>query len=318
MESGAWSDEICCNIDVVSFDGHPIYEALSYVWGDQKDQKDIRLNDHLFDVTENLWMALRRLRDPVDSRVLWIDAICINQKDNNEKSHQVAMMGEIYSSCQKAIIWLGEDLDTTEAGSKSIVASRACDMLKMLGAGRRLDQLPCFSTSDGQRTEVSEEYTIQFEAFRKFVSVPWWKRVWVIQEMVLPKSLKFLYSSEEFSYEVLKSVVQGLQIHGTTCCKQYWYVLRGLAFDTILTFQEQVEPMVFTRETWTHQTPTTLFYLRRQFSASQASQKRDLFYALLGLVTSWGSDTPLYPDYGISQKEAITQAVFKCISEQEG
>lgn len=81
---------------------------------------------------------------------------------------------------------------------------------------------------------------------------------------------------------------------------------------------EQVEPMVFTRETWTHQTPTTLFYLRRQFSASQASQKRDLFYALLGLVTSWGSDTPLYPDYGISQKEAITQAVFKCISEQEG
>ena len=163
-------------------------------------------------------MALRRLRDPAVSRILWIDAICINQSDKNEKSHQVAMMGEIYSSCQKAIVWLGEDLDTTKAGSKSIVASRACDMLKMLGANRHLDQLPCFSTSDGQRTEISEEYTIHFEAFRKFVDIPWWERIWVIQEMVLPKSLKFLYSSEEFSYETLRSVVQGLQRHGTTCC----------------------------------------------------------------------------------------------------
>ena len=150
LESGAWSDDICCSIDVVSFDGRPIYEALSYVWGDPKDRKDIRLNDHLFDITENLWMVLRRLRDPVVSRVLWIDAIYINQKDNDEKSHQVAMMGKIYSSRQKAIIWLGEDLDTTEAGSKSIVASRACEMLEMLGAGRYLDQLPCFSASDGQ------------------------------------------------------------------------------------------------------------------------------------------------------------------------
>lgn len=49
------------------------------------------------------------------------------------------MMWEIYSNCQKAIIWLGEDLDTTEAGSKPIVASRACDMLEMLGAGKHLD-----------------------------------------------------------------------------------------------------------------------------------------------------------------------------------
>lgn len=295
LKPGAWSDKICCSIDVVSFDGHPIYEALSYVWGDEKDQEDIQLNDHPFKVTRNLWMVLRRLRDPVVSRILWIDAICINQSDKNEKSRQVAMMGEIYSSCQKAIVWLGEDPDTTKAGSTSIVASRACDMLKMLGADRHLDQLPCFSTSDGQRTEISEEYTIHFEAFRKFVDVPWWKRIWVIQEMVLPKNLKFLYSSEEFAYETLKSVVQGLQIHGTTCCKQYRYTLRALAFDPILTFQEQVEPMVSTRETWTNQTLTTLFHLRRQFSASQASQKRDLFYALLGLVTSWGSsNTPLY------------------------
>lgn len=76
--------------------------------------------------------------------------------------------------------------------------------------------------------------------------------------------------------------------------------------------------MVSTRETWTHQTPTTLFHLRRLFSAFKATEQRDLFYALLGLVTSWGAGTPLHPNYGIPLKEAITQAVFKCISEQGG
>lgn len=318
LEPGVWADKICCSIDIVSFNDHPTYEALSYVWGNEKDRKDIQLNGRPFDVTENLWMVLRRLRDDAVRRVLWVDAVCINQKDNNEKSHQVAMMGEIYSSCQKTVIWLGEDHDTINAGSKSIVASRARDMLELLGAGSHLDELPCFSTGASQRTEISEEYVVHFEAFRKFVDLPWWKRIWVIQEMVLPKSLTLFYSSEEFSYEVLRSVVQGLQIHGSTCCKEHRYTLRALAFDPILTLQEQVEPMVFTRETWTRHTPMTLFHLRRQFSASQASQKRDLFYALLGLVTSWGSNNPLYPDYEISQKEAITKAVFKCISDQGG
>ena len=136
--------------------------------------------------------------------------------------------------------------------------------------------------------------------------------------MVLLKSLKFLYSSEEFSYETLKSVVQGLQIHGRACCNQYRYTLRALAFDPILTFQEQVELMVFTRETWTHQTPTTLFYLRRQFSASQASQKRDLLYALLGLVTSWGSDTPYTQTIGFLRKKPSPKPSSGASQNREG
>ncbi|KAF4630994.1 hypothetical protein G7Y89_g7140 [Cudoniella acicularis] len=318
LEPGDWPDGIRCRVEAIPFDEQPTYEALSYVWGDANKRRPIQLNDHLFEVTENLWLVMRRVRHHTIRRVLWVDAICINQADDEEKSQQVAMMGEIYRGCQNAIIWLGEDPDTAETGSKSVIASRACEILEMLGADKHLDELPCFSASDGQRTEISEEYTIHFEAFRKFVDVPWWKRVWVIQEMVLPKSVKFLYSSEEFSYETLRSVVQVLQVHGTTCCKQYRYTLRALAFDPILTLQEQVEPMVSTRETWTHQTPVTLFYLRRLFSASQATEKRDLFYALLGLVTSWGPSTPLYPNYNISLREAIIQAVFKCISEQGG
>lgn len=318
LEPGAWQDPIYCSINIISFDGQPTYDALSYVWGNPKNRKPIQLNDHSFVVTENLWIVLRRLRDHAMRRVLWVDAICINQDNNEEKSQQVSMMREIYSGCQNAIVWLGEDPDVGETESKSMTASRVCEMLEMLGADRHLHELPCFSTSEDNRTEITDEYTVHFEAFRKFVNLPWWKRIWVIQEMVLPKNLKFFYASEEFSYETLSSVVRVLQVHGTTCCKKYRYALRAQAFDPILTFQEQVDPMVSTRETWTHHTSTTLFHLRRLFSAFQATEKRDLFYALLGLVTNWGSSTPLYPNYGISVREAIIQAVFKCISEQGG
>ena len=318
LEPGAWPDGIRCSIHTIAFDGQPKYDALSYVWGDAKNRKTIQLNGHSFEVTENLWIVLRRLRDHGIRRELWIDAICINQSDNEEKSQQVSMMRDIYGGCHEAIIWLGEDPHVAETGSKSMVASRACEMLELHGADRHFHELPCFSASEGDRTEISEDYVVHFEAFGKLVAVPWWKRIWVIQEMVLPKNIKFLYASEEFSYMTLRSVVQVLQIHGTTCCKQYRYTLRALAFDPILTFQEQVEPMVSTRETWTHQTSTTLFGLRRLFSAFQATDKRDLFYALLGLVTNWGSSTPLYPNYGASPREAIVQAVFKCVSEQGG
>jgi hypothetical protein len=320
LESGDWSATISCKVDVVSLDNLPFYEALSYVWGDHTVLKPINLDQHPFEVTENLWMVLKRLRNPNSDRVLWIDAISINQKNNNEKSHQVGMMRDIYRLSHKAVIWLGEDLTTIETGSKSTIASQTCEMLEILGANKHLDELSCFSTGEGQRTEILEEYSAHFEALGKFVNLPWWRRIWVIQEMVLPENIHFFYSSEQFSYETLRSVVQGLQIHGTTCCKQYRYTLRALAFDPILTLQEQVEPMVYTRETWNDQTPLTLFDLRRQFSASKATQKRDLFYALLGLVTNWpGSSTiPLHPDYEISNKEAITQAVFQCVISEQG
>jgi hypothetical protein len=104
MGSRVWSDDITCTIDTVSLDHSPVYDTLSYVWGDPRVQKHIQLAGNSFSVINNLWTVLRRLRLPTASRVLWIDAICINQNDNDEKSHQVAMMGDIYSNSRKTLI----------------------------------------------------------------------------------------------------------------------------------------------------------------------------------------------------------------------
>jgi hypothetical protein len=315
LQPGTWSDEICCNVRVASFDKHLEYECLSYVWGDPEVRKTINLEGYRFEATENLWLAMRRLRQPESARVFWIDAICINQADKHEKSQQVAMMGDIYKNCQKCTIWLGEDNETGEGTSTSTTAVMACELLDMLGNDRHLHEMPCFSIIEGRRAEISKTYDDHFEALRRFLSLPWWKRTWIIQELALPKTVQFLFASKEIPYQALSSVVHMLETHATSCCRGNRTSLRALAFDQLLLIQEQVEPLVSTRETWTHGEKVTLFQLRRRFYSFQATEKRDLFYGLLGLVTHWNS-SPLQPRYDISLREAIAGAVFKCIKEE--
>lgn len=93
---------------IASLDTNLEYEALSYVWGDLPAQEAIMVSDHRILVTPNLFTALKRLRYEEKIRTMWIDQICINQWDIEEKSSQVAMMRDIYKSCSHCIIWLGE------------------------------------------------------------------------------------------------------------------------------------------------------------------------------------------------------------------
>ncbi|KAH6857601.1 heterokaryon incompatibility, partial [Alternaria alternata] len=84
------------------------YTALSYVWGDAKHTKPIQLGYHQIPtITKNLEKALRHLRDRASERILWVDAICINQSDEEEKLSQVQSMGDVYRNAVEVRIWLG-------------------------------------------------------------------------------------------------------------------------------------------------------------------------------------------------------------------
>lgn len=106
---------IRCLLNRASFDkGKRIYTALSYVWGNPLETKPIFVNGVETQVTTNLEAALRHIREEICVKVLWVDALCINQKDEAEKNQQVGMMGEIYSGAKLVIAWLGsagEDSD---------------------------------------------------------------------------------------------------------------------------------------------------------------------------------------------------------------
>lgn len=102
-----------CNIREVSLKPPVVskYEALSYVWGNKNETSLILCNGKEFPVTNNLMLALCHLRQRFSTRTLRIDAICINQaEDENaikERNHQVMRMGEIYQNAERVVIWLG-------------------------------------------------------------------------------------------------------------------------------------------------------------------------------------------------------------------
>lgn len=99
------------------------FEALSYTWGESLHNEYVEVQDQIqIPITDNLARALRRLRYPSEPRHLWIDAICIDQKNLGERSRQVAYMGEIYKRASRVIIWLGDLPDDLSLPSRAFFA----------------------------------------------------------------------------------------------------------------------------------------------------------------------------------------------------
>lgn len=103
IKSGTQPEPIRCNLSYVSLNDTPKYEALSYVWGDPSIRIPILLDEHPFGVTQNLGLALRFLRLPTDNRTLWIDAICVNQDDLDERSAQLQLVKNIYHGAHRVV-----------------------------------------------------------------------------------------------------------------------------------------------------------------------------------------------------------------------
>ena len=103
-----------CRVNETNLSLNPHYEALSYVWGSPKSPRRILLNDRDFLVTQNLEAALRQLRPhDGDPRTIWIDAICIDQRNDEERDEQVGRIDSIYRSAAGVIAWLGQESNTS-------------------------------------------------------------------------------------------------------------------------------------------------------------------------------------------------------------
>lgn len=131
-----------------------LYEALSYVWGDPNNPRKISIDGNELQVTISLHSALQQIRHTLMTRILWIDAICINQGDDVEKGQQVGYMAEIYSKASRVIVWLGEP-------------ENGCD--------KALEDI-CLEVD--QRSMSSLEPQVK-EQISTLLHRPWFERIWV-------------------------------------------------------------------------------------------------------------------------------------------
>ncbi|KAK6845707.1 hypothetical protein PG995_015817 [Apiospora arundinis] len=119
---------IQCYLHQVRLDSLPDFEALSYVWGDPTAREEILLEGERISVTQNLYFALKGLRHRDSDRIMWIDAICINQSDLEERQAQVAQMDVIYRQATGVVVWLGP-----ETNSSSRLFTELDHMLRVMG-----------------------------------------------------------------------------------------------------------------------------------------------------------------------------------------
>ncbi|KAJ9621331.1 hypothetical protein H2203_007383 [Taxawa tesnikishii (nom. ined.)] len=144
-----------CDLQRTQIDGHIEYEALSYCWGNPSVTVSVLVNGVSLQVTKNLAAALRALRSNSEARILWIDAICINQDDLAEKNSQVPLMGKIYTNSSRTIVWLGES-DTE--------SRRAFDLIQ----------------------KGTRYYS---KSINPVLRNPWFRRIWIVQEVALAPSV---------------------------------------------------------------------------------------------------------------------------------
>lgn len=163
------SIEVECRLEDTFLEEDTTYEALSYAWGDPSNTCAIKLNSRPFTVTRNLAIALRHFREEPPVKI-WIDAICINQRDNIERNVQVRRMKEIYEKAKKVIIWLGEEAD---------------DSSYAMNAMNSIDRRWAIRTSQPANKRGIPIPAINERAFRaisRLLCRPWWRRTWIIQE----------------------------------------------------------------------------------------------------------------------------------------
>jgi hypothetical protein len=118
-----------CTLKELSFDvrnkAQPRYKALSYVWGAKLEKRPLLCDNRMIFITPNCESALRYLRHKKNSVTLWVDAVCIDQDNWDERAHQVDMMGDIYRRACEVVIWLGEGSKTiSKCVSRMWISSR--------------------------------------------------------------------------------------------------------------------------------------------------------------------------------------------------
>ncbi|KAK4155069.1 heterokaryon incompatibility protein-domain-containing protein [Chaetomidium leptoderma] len=265
-----------------SGDGTTLYEALSYVWGDAGGRPRISIGQRDVEVTPNLHAALLHLRDTVLERVLWVDAICINQSDPIEKGQQIQFMAKIYAKAGRVIVWLGE-------------------------------------AADGSDQAIED---IRFAAVLALLQRPWFQRIWqtlltqpvqVLQEVAAARNVLIKCDGMEIDgyafYTGLSALNLSYEGYPNLRSRIYTttYLIRGALFRPRRVtsqpgpFSLQIRP---------------LSELVDMYHTRKATERHDKVYALLGMRSDDDGETKFPANYKTPWGQAFQQLINSFLSDQ--
>ena len=309
LQPGKANDRIEGCLMTVSLRDCPPYEALSYVVGDTSIKAPIWCDGEKCPVTENLQAALLHLRQEANERIFWIDQICINQLDTEERNQQVSMMGQIFHKPQRVIVWLGPaDEDTPEVWHllRDLAATREIQdlqlyhmnlMVKPTGLSEVSDDHPWNSAALPQKlSRLPPRTSSQWNALRRLLIRPWFNRVWTFQEGIVCTSATVYCGTYTMPWMVLSDACKAIRVLGYS----NWIeeAQRFVAWISIQSIR------------WHSEIRSTLHFLLVQTRTRNATDPKDRIYALRALVRKPGM---IQVDYGKSLQEIYSDAAKTCI-----
>jgi hypothetical protein len=187
--------QVQVSMSAVNLESAPSYEAISYTWGSPNMSHRILINELPFYTTKSAFDVLRGRSSFWRTRVLWIDSICINQDDNDEKGKQIHLMREIYQNCSRVIVWLGNHGGIlTSLLSTSFLYHLSSPSYGPLS-------IPLMGSRDGG--PAANFNYIRLQCLSWFLNNPWFERVWIVQEVALPRVVHVVHNGQYLDWDVL-------------------------------------------------------------------------------------------------------------------
>lgn len=294
VASSAPQDQIECKLSKASLTAlHvlPPYVALSYTWGDATKRAAITVDGQLYLATDNLKVALQHLRDSRNDIYLWIDAICINQDDNDEVDRQLQIVHKIFSQAKETWAWLGQEEDES---------SRAIDLIERLSAHAKSAAI----LEDAAETEAIEPHlrskdidlwkeASNLVALQDLLLRPYWYRVWIVQEISVSQEIVVCCGQRKFSWGALNDMVEfciqraeirNIIHHYLRCTPGFGYKLQRLysgrwihdGFQRVLTIQS-VRNDILHPDDFEERPRDTLLYILSSHRSTEATEANDKY-----------------------------------------
>lgn len=253
------------------------YQALSYEWGVPNNDGLITIDACPVRIRRNLYEALVQIRSATEDLCLWIDALCINRANLQERNHQVGMMGKIYKGAENVIVWLGVARDDSDVAMKTLADTRLEDLI---GSGS---------------LEMMEQ-----QALIKLCHRSYWRRAWILQELYLAQSY-VLWCGPKFISE---------ERFGTSLAIVNFFDSR-YDYCKIITSS----PANQHRQSKVFQN-TSIGTMGRWLRVCvyfdlESAQPRDLIYAILAISTDC-NNCQIVPDYGKPLLDVYLEALAVC------
>ena len=303
----AWRDdnklpaELRCEYLLAPLDELPVsYTAISYVWGDPTAVSQIICNNDGGYLSLSA-SATEILNMIVEARVpgyFWIDQLCINQVDKQEKADQVRMMGEIFASANNVIAWLGAPTANSNIVTDFVVT--------LFNAMKKLASRNAIITADSLCQNIGCEHpSPKWLALRNFLKRPWFERLWIVQEIIMASGeMILLCGNFSITWNTLAEVVVTIETNGLS---------RLILQNTDNGEDDPDAPggllntacVYAMRKMRNMRQPIDLQFALIYCLRFKATDPRDKLFALLGLATD-ADDLVLRPNYRASVREVFT------------